>query len=191
MRGRLGVLMGIRRGQLVPLIGTLLLAGLAAVAPANRPQPVSAEGFGRWETALRHCRMSSQGQSERPCRRLRLEQNLEGLLSIRFVGQGQGGLLASEELTFAGVLAEGYRPMACRPDGRCLEPRQPVQLLVGSVARASFNSRGLINALPQARLARGQCRLALREIRCEAREDTREDSGVGTAAWRAEARIGP
>lgn len=178
--------MGIRRGQLTPLIGTLLLGGLAAVAPAHRPQPVSAEGFGRWETPLRHCRMSSQGRSEHPCRRLRLEQNLEGLLSIRFVGQGQGGLLASEELTFAGVLAEGHRPMACRPDGRCLEPLQPVQLLVGSVARASFNSRGLINALPQARLARGQCRLALREIRCEARED----SAVGAAVWRAEGRIG-
>ncbi len=178
--------MGCSRGPLARLMGAMLLGGLAAGAPLNGPQWVNAEAFGRWDAPLSQCRMSSLGRPEQPCRRLRLEQNLEGLLSIRFVGDGQGGLLASEELTFAGVLGEGHQPMHCRSDGRCREPLQPVQLMVGSVAWASFNSRGLVEGLPQARLARGQCRLALRMIRCEARED----SASGGAIWTAEGRIG-
>ena len=178
--------MGCVRGPLGPLMGAMLLGALAAGAPLNGRQSVNAEGFGRWEAPLSQCRMKSPGRPEEPCRRLRLEQNLEGLLSIRFVRDGKGGQLASEELTFAGVLGEGHQPMHCRSDGRCREPLQPVQLMVGSVARASFNSRGLVDALPQARLARGQCRLALRAIRCEAREDGTTDG----SNWTAEGRIG-
>jgi hypothetical protein len=178
--------MGCGREALAPLMGAMLLGALAGGAPLNGPRSVKAEGFGRWEAPLSQCRMSNLGRPEQPCRRLRLEQNLEGLLSIRFVGDGQGGLLASEELTFAGVLGEGHQPMTCRSDGRCREPLQPVELIVGNVAWASFNSRGLVDAVPQARLAQGQCRLALRVIRCEARED----SASGGANWTAEGRIG-
>jgi hypothetical protein len=178
--------MGGSRGRVAPWIGAVLLGSLAAGAPLSGPRAGSAEGFGRWETPLRQCRMSSPGRAERPCRRLRLEQNLEGLLSVRFVGAGQGGLLASEELTFAGMLGEGQRSMACRPDGRCREPLEPVQLLVDTVAWASFNNRGLVDTLPEARLAQGHCRLERLLIRCEAKQDI----AAAGANWTAEARIG-
>jgi hypothetical protein len=173
--------------RLPPLIGHLLLAALLGTPQVGGMAPASGQGFGRWETPLQQCRMGAGGQPQRPCRRLRLEQNLEGLLSVRFVGDGEGGRLASEELTFAGVLPEGQQPMRCQPDGRCQNPPQPLQLLVGSVAWTRFNDRGLVDGLPQARLARGHCQLTHQVIRCEAHNEGASEG----ASWTAEARLGP
>ena len=74
--------MGGCRGRVAPWIGAVLLGSLAAGAPLAGPRAGSAEGFGRWDTPLRLCRMSSPGRAERPCRRLRLEQNLEFLATV-------------------------------------------------------------------------------------------------------------
>lgn len=174
-------------GLRVPLSGALLLAAMVTATSLGSPAaPARGQGFGRWEAPVRQCRMGLPEQRERRCDRLRLEQNLEGLLSARFIGAGEEGRLASEELTFAGVLPDGQQEMQCRPDGRCQDPPQPLRLLVGSVAWARFNGRGLVAGLPQARLARGQCRLERQTVRCEARLD-----GGAPGVWRAEAQLTP
>lgn len=187
MRGGFGLLMGSAPRGGAPLIGVLLLGSLmAATGLGSTSLPGRGQGFGRWETPLSTCRMRIQGQAERRCARLRLDQTLEGVLSVRFVGEGEGGRLASEELTFAGVLPQGQKPMRCRPDGRCGDPPQPLSLRVASVAWARFNGRGLVDGLPQARLARGQCRLDRQAIRCEARLD-----GDAKSSWMVQAQLLP
>lgn len=135
------------------------------------------EGFGRWERNLHHCRitgvsgstvapLSRGAASDMDCGRLRLEQQLPGLLSMRFVtATGRGGY-GSSTLVFAGVLERNSAPMQCL-EGHC-ELRGPLQLQVTAVAMAGFDARGLAGGLPRAILAKGRCSLQLREVRCNA-----------------------
>ena len=112
---------------------------------------------------------------------MRLEQNLEGLLSVRFLADGADSGLGAEQLLFAGVLEPGQRPMLCSPDGRCT-PQWPTRVKVASVALARFDGRGLATAVPQTLLARGHCELMRRQVRCQAESDA---GGL----WSAEARL--
>ena len=82
-------------------LGLMLLAW-ASAAPAG--------GFGRWEIGLKGCSLS-QGQMVQPqllreleqnCVRLRLEQNIEGLLSVRLITPSANQLFGSRSLVFAG-----------------------------------------------------------------------------------------
>ncbi len=141
-----------------------------------------AEGYGRWQMETQSC------QLRRPpsrlvvaCSELRLEQNLEGLLSVRFIGAGQGDLIAREHLLFAGVLEPDQPAMRCRQDGRC-EPQWPTSLVVASVGDVRFNDRGLALGLPRTHLARGRCSLTRRSVRCEAASRSGEQ-------WLAEAEL--
>jgi hypothetical protein len=170
-------LRGLLRGRLrlLTIISTALSLG-AAVLPA------SAEGYGRWQTEPQSCQLQrAPSRLGLPCGELRLEQNLEGLLSVRFIALGKGDLISSEHLLFAGVLEARQPPMRCRRDGRC-EPQWPTSLVVATVADARFDARGLAQGLPRTHLARGRCQLERRHVRCEAVSQTGE-------RWQGEAEL--
>ena len=138
-------------------LGACLLG--VAIAPTARSQ-----NFGRWEHALNSCqiqhRVAKQPRSEgsRDCLKLRLEQNIEGLLSARFVAPGA-------QLMFAGSLAKGQQPMRCDNEGSC-NPQWPIQLEVRTVANGKMASSGLPAGLPQAQLALGFCLIDRTRITC-------------------------
>jgi hypothetical protein len=141
-----------------------------------------AEGYGRWQMETQTCELRRPpSRLTQPCSELRLEQNLEGLLSVRFIAAGQGDLIAREHLLFAGVLDPDQPAMRCRQDGRC-EPQWPTSLVVASVADVRFDDRGLARGLPRTHLARGRCALSRRSVRCEASDRSGEQ-------WLAEAEL--
>ncbi|MFQ6538890.1 MULTISPECIES: hypothetical protein [Aphanothece] len=149
--------------------------------------PASAEGYGRWEAETNTCTLRTEAQAPdsgaRPqtCRAIRLEQNLEGMLTVRFLSTGVAEDVAVEQLIFVGQLATGQEPMRCNREARC-DPQWPTSLTVTTVAASRYSPRGLLISLPRTHLARGSCRLEERQLRCEAR------STSGGASWEAEAR---
>lgn len=155
---------------------TTALAGGRGIA---REQP-SEFDFGRFSETLVRCSISAPGAQGnlRSCGRLRIEQNLQGVMSVRFSLSPSGGRYSSEDLVFAGMLSEASEPMACRGDGRC-QPRFPVQLSVNAIASSLYTRMGLATALPRARIARGQCRIEAVRASCEA-------TGSDGERWRAE-----
>ena len=136
---------------------------------------VEAEGFGRWDTRLRDCALvhglvelplQAQRQS---CQRLRLEQNMEGLLSVRLIQPSAQQRFGSQTLLFAGLLAEGRQSMRCKATGEC-QPRWPIRLEVATVASNLVNGQGVVPTLPRAQLASGSCLLERRTLHCQARD---------------------
>ncbi|MCP9887949.1 hypothetical protein KBY96_08415 [Cyanobium sp. ATX 6A2] len=144
--------------------------------------PVRAVDFGRWQTSTSRCSWQRGPSSPRhDCQGLRLEQNLEGFLNVRFLADGQGDPIALEQLVFAGALESDHGAMRCDSDGRC-RPQWPARLAVATVADASFNQRGLVMGLPRTHLARGHCQLERTRVHCQAR-------GQGGETWIAEAEL--
>ena len=134
-----------------------------------------AEGFGRWDTKLRDCTLL-QGLAGLPlqaqrqtCQRLRLEQNMEGLLSVRLIQRSAHQRFGSQTLVFAGVLAKGQQAMRCNASGEC-QPRWPIRLEVATVASSLVKEQGVAPTLPTAQLARGNCLLEHRTLQCQARD---------------------
>lgn len=149
---------------------------LAALASGSR---VDGEGFGRWETSLNSCLLEHRSATglrlpNQDCQRLRLDQNIEGLLTARFLAPGQ-------EMVFAGSLASGQRPMRCNNDGAC-KPQWPTQLIVQTAADAGLDRRGLPASMPSARLAQGHCEIQKRVIQCQALAADGEE-------WRAKSTL--
>ena len=141
------------------------LTGCLAWGMALAPRAGS-ESIGRWEQTLNSCQILHQPadlsskQPSQGCLKLRLEQNIEGLLSARFVA-------AAEVVVFAGALAKGQLPMRCNQDGAC-KPQWPTQLEVSTVASGKLDPSGLPAGLPLARLARGNCVIQRNRIDCHA-----------------------
>jgi hypothetical protein len=142
-----------------------------------------AGGFGRWQSWAQQCsfQRGPAGIQARRCQVVRLEQNLEGLLSVHFLADGSGTQVLAEQLVFAGVLGQGQRPMHCSSDGRC-RPRWPTRLAVATVAATSFDGRGLATTMPHTLLARGECDVQRTVVRCQARNNTGE-------VWSAQAQL--
>jgi hypothetical protein len=157
----------------------LIALGACLLSLALAPR-VDSESFGRWEQTLNSCQILHQPadfRSKPPsqgCLKLRLEQNIEGLLSARFVGAG-------EVVVFAGALAKGQLPMRCNQDGAC-KPQWPTQLDVSTVARGRLEPSGLPDGLPLARLARGNCVIQHNSIDCHALAADGEQ-------WRAQSQL--
>ncbi len=154
------------------LLGLVALA--ASLPPGWSQGPDRREDFGRWQTTPSHCllvrtllaRTASSPPSRlgRGCRSVRLDQQLPGLLSLRFSEAGPEARLSDQVLTLAGVLKPGSRAMDCR-DGRC-QPRWPLTLRVSAVAERGFSPEQNPSQLPQARLAQGDCHLDAAGARC-------------------------
>jgi hypothetical protein len=162
--------------------------GLGCVLTWICIQPASmAGGFGRWQSRASQCSIQRLLASKKPasqsrtCQVVRLEQNLEGLLSVRFLADRSGPQLRAEQVLFAGVLESGQRPMRCGPDGRCV-PRWPTRVVVASVAAASFDQRGLATTVPHTLLARGRCEVMRNQVRCQAQNEAGD-------SWSAKARL--
>ena len=117
---------------------------------------------------------SSSKQPSHGCLKLRLEQNMAGLLSARFMAAG-------EVMVFAGALAKGQLPMRCNQDGAC-KPQWPTQVEVRTVASGRLEASGLPAGLPLARLARGNCVIQRNRIDCHALAADGEQ-------WRAQSQL--
>jgi len=151
------------------------LAGLAGLLAPARSQGLSGpEDFGRWQSRPSHCRLRQTSSSAgarpatRDCRSVRIDQQLPGLLSLRFSEASADGPLGSPQLTLAGVLQPGSRAMNCR-DGRC-QPQWPLTLQVSALAARGLGARADLSQLPQARLAQGICHLNAQGVRCQAED---------------------
>ena len=120
---------------------------------------------------------ADSAKGSRGCQSLRLDQLMEGLLSIQIIGQGRGSRFSSEQLVFVGLLEPGSASLQCQ-EGRC-SPQWPLVVKVSTVASRSYDEQGLITRLPSSRLARGECRLDRHHFLCEAHDG---DGGL----WRVE-----
>ena len=157
---------------------------LVLVAWASTAQ---AGGFGRWETGLRGCllmhglvgKAKPLREQEQGCVRLRLEQNMEGLLSVRLVTPSGSQVFGRRSLVFAGVLAPGQKPMRCGTDGEC-KPQWPIRLDVSTVATNLELEGSPAPTLPLALLAKGTCLLERHRLRCEASDSSGQ-------VWKAQA----
>jgi hypothetical protein len=142
--------------------------GLGSVSP-EEPRTLSEDDFGRWERNAQQCEIQIEEQRESPperlpCSGVRLDQQLAGLLSIRFLPAAQEGSAPSHQLLFAGVLRPGSQPMRCR-DSRC-EPSWPVRVQLSALATTNVRTLGL----PQARVVQGSCSLESTRVICTARD---------------------
>ncbi|KEF41953.1 MAG: hypothetical protein ER33_08830 [Cyanobium sp. CACIAM 14] len=162
-------------------LALVVMAGLLECSLRARELP--GEDFGRWQRALQHCRILSTPSGTGPprqesCSVLRLDQQLEGLLTVRFLLPGGERPSLDRQLVFAGVLEEDSPGMRCRMS-RCV-PRWPLRLRVSAVGQTGYGATAAAMELTRAQLATGSCRLEAREVVCEA---------VGPAGerWRAEA----
>lgn len=181
---------GIARIAAVFTILSLHLVGLVDGPARFARAQAGVDAFGRWEQGLRRCRIertapggaaagsepaSPSGQS---CQRLRLDQQLEGLLVIRWVSGAAGSRYSSRQLVFAGLLDQASPPLRCNPQGVC-RPAGAMAVWVSVVAESGFDPRGLALGLPSTRRVQGLCRLDARSFQCEA-------SDPDGRRWRAE-----
>lgn len=138
-------------------------------APPAWEVPPADEDFGRWERSAQACDIElveTQGRApERlACRSVRLDQQLAGLLSVRFLPAAQGEAAMAQQLLFAGVLVSGSQPMRCR-ESRC-EPSWPIRVQVSALATSNTSTLGL----PLARVVQGSCSLEAKWVLCQARD---------------------
>jgi len=133
---------------------------------ASSEVPASRDGgFGSWQSGTRSCSRNLAGSPPSHCQQVQLEQQLEGLLTVRFIAPGaQKDSL--NQLIVAGLLQPNSAPLVCQ-QGLC-QLAGPLSTLVSTVSERSFDGRGLAQGLPKAWLASGSCRFEGRSVRCEA-----------------------
>ena len=172
-------------GRFLPVAACLGLAAALGTPQGSQARKRSGlDDFGRWETRLQQCRMgqapaAQSGSGVRSCQYLRLEQQMQGLISVRFIAAPAGQPPVTRELVFAGVVEPGGGGMRCR-QGRC-EPRWPLRLVVHATAHAGIDPRGVALGIPRARMAKGRCELQKGSVSCRAGEP-------GQGAWEAKGR---
>jgi hypothetical protein len=137
------------------------------------------ENFGRLHSPSRTCSSNLSGSAPAPCHAVQFDQQLEGLLNIRFIssrGSGDG----RDQLTFVGTLSAESTPLSCR-QGRC-RLQGPVQTTVTSISETGFDERGVPIGLPKAWPSKGQCSVQQRQVRCEGK-------ALSGETWRANAEF--
>ncbi len=154
--------------------------GMGTASPEAEWSPPE-EDFGRWERNSQQCEIQVQEpRTSRleplPCRGVRLDQQLAGLLSIRFLPATGNRAATEQQLLFAGVLLRGSEPMRCR-NGRC-EPSWPIRVQLSALATSHTRSLGL----PDARVVQGSCSLEQARVLCHAR-DREGRRWQATARW--------
>jgi hypothetical protein len=172
-----------RFGSRPPLLAglSLLLAGLSLPLPLRAQEPP--EDFGRWQRDVSRCQLGrGPGRAiALDCETVRLDQQLPGLLSVRFFNRGRGSSPTQRLLVFAGILERGSRPMTCRA-GSC-QWSSGMRARVSVLADLGISPAGnATSSLPMTRLTQGSCLLLATRIRCEARAE-----GEGT--WWAQADL--
>ena len=189
--------------QLIRVLSLLLLLVLLS-APLPLGLPLRAQGavddFGRWEREVRRCqlgmgpggavlpeRVVPSGRGLSParvaslgCETVRLDQQLPGLLSVRFFSRGQGPGPSKRLLMFAGILERGSPSMACRA-GSC-GWSSPMRLRVSALAELGLSEQGGTTSLPTTRLVQGNCQIQPQRIRCQAQME-------GDGSWWAQVEL--
>ena len=150
---------------------------LALTKPSNSIADTPNPDFGRYSERLASCHVSANGISKpsRLCEQLRIQQHLDGLISVRF-GLGDSGRYSNEGIVFAGLVSKGSRSMVCSGDGRC-KPRLPLILEVNAISTAIFDGKRPALTLPLGLVARGSCRIEPLRAQCQA-------TALDGASWR-------
>ncbi len=134
-------------------------------AASNRVPAGRDGGFGSWQSGTRSCSRNLAESPPSNCQQVQLEQQLEGLLTVRFIAPGaQKDSL--NQLILVGLLQPNSPPLVCL-QGHC-QLAGPLSTVVSTVSERSFDGRGLAQGLPKAWLASGSCRVEGRSVRCEA-----------------------
>ena len=140
-------------------------ARAAEEAITNRGPVGRDGGFGSWQSGTRSCSRNLAGFPQSNCQQVQLDQQMEGLLTVRFIAPGaQKDSL--NQLIVVGLLQPNSQPLLCQ-QGHC-QPAGPLTTVVSTVSERSFDGRGLAQGLPKAWLASGSCRFEGRNVRCEA-----------------------
>ena len=140
-------------------------ARAAEEASLNRGPVGRDGGFGSWQSGTRSCSRNLAGFPQSNCQLVQLDQQMEGLLTVRFIAPGaQKDSL--NQLIVVGLLQPNSQPLLCQ-QGRC-QPAGPLTTVVSTVSERSFDGRGLAQGLPKAWQASGSCRFEGRNVRCEA-----------------------
>jgi hypothetical protein len=162
-----------------PFFLVLSTAILALAPPSTSNASTPNLDFGRYSERLVRCNVTTSRVRKywRYCGQLRIQQHIDGLMSIRF-SLGGNDRSSNEDLVFAGVVSNGSKSMACKGDGRC-EPRFPLTLQVSAISTAIFDRNGLAITLPMGLVARGSCRIETLRARCEATD-------MDGASWSAD-----
>ncbi|MEB3166457.1 MAG: hypothetical protein VKO65_07270 [Cyanobacteriota bacterium] len=160
------------------LLKQVLIGLVVAGSQGGWAQPTpSPEAFGRWEQPLRQCRIQrwpppgdrTTPVADEPCQSLRLDQQIEGLLVVRWLATPARGLRRGRQISFAGMLDRGSAPMRCTPEGRC-RPTGAMAVWLSALATSGFGPAQPSAWLPSSRLVQGLCRLEARRVVCEATE---------------------
>ena len=172
----------IKHKQFTAILSPILILSAAALVitqPTNGIAETQNIDFGRYSEQLIRCqvRASGIGKPLRICEQLRIQQHLDGLISVRF-SLGDTGRYGNEDMVFAGVVRKGSQSMVCSSDGRC-KPRLPLILEVNAISTAIFDDNGRALTLPLGLVARGSCRIEPLRAQCHA-------TALDGASWRAD-----
>ncbi len=151
-----------------PLLGFALpytAAGSGDRQPGSGTPSGLDGGFGHWQSGTRSCSRNLAGAPKGVCQAVQLDQQVEGLLSVRFIAPGaQKDSL--NQLIVVGLLQAHSSPLRCQ-QGRC-QPAGALSTLVSSVSERSFDGRGLAQGLPKTWMVSGSCQVEASSVRCQA-----------------------
>ena len=164
-------------------LALMLLAALVALSAAGsaaRDPGEGAEGVGRWEQPLGRCRLERLRPAPQRlgCRTLRVNQQLPGLLSLRFLAADAGPIKGVGQLVLAGVLEPGSQPLQCQRM-RC-RPAGALRLRVSAMAASGGPQKPMASSLPRSQPAQGRCELQAKRFWCQAQ-------GADGEEWQVEA----
>jgi hypothetical protein len=149
-----------------------LLIGILSVGFHAGQAEDKGDDFGWWKESVAKCslvRVSTPAGSRTSmdCISFRLDQQMRGLMSVRFESRKRENSHAMGKLVFAGVLESGSQPMRCQ-QGSCI-PQLPMRFQVSAVAESDVDHLGLAAGLPRSYLAQGHCSVEMLRIRCMAK----------------------
>ena len=148
-----------------PALPSASPARAAEAAVPNRGPAGRDGGFGSWQSGTRSCSRNLAGAAQSTCQLVQLDQQVEGLLTVRFIAPG-AQKDSVNQLVVVGLLQPQSQPLLCQ-QGHC-QPAGPLSTVVSTVSERSFDGRGLAQGLPKVWLASGSCRFEGRSVRCEA-----------------------
>jgi hypothetical protein len=157
----------------------LSTAILTLTLPINGIAEALRLDFGRYSERLIRCQVRTKSIDKplRICEQLRIQQHLDGLMSIRF-SLDSNGRYSNDDIVFAGVVGKGSQSMVCGGDGRC-KPRLPLILEVNAISTTVFDGNGRSPTLPLGLVARGSCSIEPLRVQCQA-------TALDGASWRAD-----
>ena len=145
---------------------TLHLQGLAQLVMATGGLASIDPGIGRMERSPKRCITAMGDDNKRPCSAVRLDRKSDHVLRVRLTGM-RGAKGTVESFSFVSTNPSHSLPLTCR-QGQCNPPTGTWQGTVIGAARSVTDSLGLVQGLPKAWPARGECSISPIRVVCEA-----------------------